>query len=163
MHRPIRVLFVCLGNICRSPLAEVVMRHHVAVRRLSHRVTLDSAGTGAYHVGEAPDARMQAAAKAHGVETIERLRARQFTGADFTAFDLILAMDQQNLANILRLDARGQFRDRVQLLRDYDPTPGSGEVPDPYYEGGFSTVYEIVERSTRGLLEDLVTRHGLEG
>ncbi len=154
MGVPTRVLFVCLGNICRSPLAEGLMRRHLEAQGLSDAFEIDSAGTGAWHVGEAPDRRMRQTARGHGVD-LDHLRGRQITAADLERFDHIIVMDHENLANVRRLDRAGRYHDRVRLLRDYDPTPGDGAVPDPYYEGGFEGVYAIVERSTRALLEAL--------
>lgn len=157
----VRVIFVCLGNICRSPLAEGLFRHHVAARGLEASFVIDSAGTGAWHAGEPPDPRMRAIARSRGI-SIDDQRARQFTVADLAAFDAILVMDQENLAAVRRLDRDGQAADKVALLRDHDPVARGG-VPDPYYGGdeGFEEVYRIVDRSTRALLDQLITRFGV--
>lgn len=153
MAQPQRVLFVCLGNICRSPLAEGVFRQ--LCERHGAPVEVESAGTGAYHVGEAPDRRMRQTARRHGVD-IEHLRARQAVAADFDRFDLILAMDRNNLQN-LKAIAPTNARATLKLFRDFDPTPGDGDVPDPYYGSGdgFEHVYTIVERTSQALLRQL--------
>lgn len=150
---PTRVLFVCLGNICRSPTAEGVFRRLVADAGLADAFDIDSAGTGDWHVGEPPDRRMQAAAAARGYPLGGT--ARQVRGADFAAFDHILAMDRDNLRDLVR-QAPAEHRAKIRLLRDYDPL-GGGDVPDPYYEGpaGFDEVVTIVERACRGLLAAL--------
>ena len=151
-----RVLFVCLGNICRSPLAEGVMRHMVQEQGLDGRIEVDSAGTGAWHVGEAPDPRSREVAVRNGV-SLEGQAARKVDPADFRDFDRVLAMDQSNLHE-LQVLAPGNSPAAVQLLRDFDPA-GKGDVPDPYYggEGGFDRVYEMVERSCRALLAELAS------
>lgn len=149
------VLFVCLGNICRSPLAEGVLIHLAAEAGLSDRVTVDSAGTGAWHVGERPDPRSLDVAERHGVELPGR--ARRVTEEDFHRFDRIVAMDRSNLRDLeaLRPDDAGTV---PELLRDHDPDPEDGEVPDPYFGGdsGFDRVYEMVRRACEVLLDDLV-------
>ena len=153
-----RVLFVCLGNICRSPLAEGVMRHLVdADDELRDVLEIDSAGTGGWHVGAKPDPRSIAVARRHGV-SLDGQRARRVDSEDFEAFDLIVAMDSENLADLLDR-APTAARDRVVRLRDYDPE-GEGDVPDPYYggPGGFDDVYEMVHRSCAALLETLRAR-----
>lgn len=156
MSRPVRVLFVCLGNICRSPLAEGVFRDKVEAAGLSDRIEIDSAGTGAWHAGEPPDRRMIATAKGHGVD-IAQQRARQFVDTDLADYDHILAMDKSNLHDILYLDEGQDFGQRVTLFRQWDPEPGTYEVPDPYYGGpeGFEDVYRIVDRTAENLLAGL--------
>ncbi len=155
---PVKLLFVCLGNICRSPTAEGVMRSLVLAEGLEREIELDSAGTGSWHVGSAPDARASAAARDRGVE-LEGV-ARQVRGADFEEFDLILAMDAANLSD-LRAIAPADRRGRVRLLREFDPDPNPAhpdlDVPDPYYgaAGGFDEVFELVEAACRGLLEEI--------
>jgi len=163
MDRPVRVLFVCLGNICRSPLAEGVFRHVVAESGLEDRFEIDSAGTGSWHVGEPPDPRTSRTASLHGV-TLEG-EARQFTNEDLERYDLILAMDRDNLHDILYLDPTGERSSHVRLFREFDPEPDDLQVPDPYYGGpeGFDTVYRIVERTARALLRSLVAHYGLTG
>lgn len=147
-----RILFVCLGNICRSPLGEGVCRH--LAQELGVEVEVDSAGTGAYHAGEAPDPRSQEVAAKHGVSLAEQ-RARQVTQADFARFDLILAMDAANLRDLEARSPAGAHAE-LKLFRSYDPE-GPGDVPDPYYggPGGFDTVYAMVARSCRALLAEL--------
>ena len=156
MSRPVRVLFVCLGNICRSPLAEGVFRDKVEAAGLSDRIEIDSAGTGAWHAGEPPDRRMIATAKGHGVD-IAQQRARQFVDTDLADYDHILAMDKSNLHDILYLDGGQDFGQRVTLFRQWDPEPGTYEVPDPYYGGpeGFEEVYRMVDRTSENLLAGL--------
>jgi protein-tyrosine phosphatase len=156
----VRVVFVCLGNICRSPTAEGVMRRLVADARLEGRVRIDSAGTGNWHVGEAPDTRARHEAKRRGYELTGR--ARQFQHEDFDQFDHVIAMDRSNLENIERLAPDGNARAKVRLLREFDPeSPPGAEVPDPYYEGGFDEVLDICERACGGLLAHLRETHGL--
>ena len=150
-----RILFVCMGNICRSPTAEAVFRE--VVRREGGRldVVIDSAGTHAYHVGEPPDSRAIAAARRRGIP-MDHLRARVVTREDFLRFDLLLAMDAENLDHLLRLAPAGH-RERARLFLDYAPEAGLREVPDPYYGGetGFEQVLDLVEEAARGLLESL--------
>jgi len=147
------VLFVCLGNICRSPTAEGAFRHFVAETGLGDRVEVDSAGTGGWHAGEAPDRRMRQAAAAQGI-TVEG-RARQVRADDFERFHWIVAMDRENLADLHRLAPAGHGA-RIVLLRDFDPE-GGDDVPDPYYGGarGFDEVVDIVRRSCRALFEEV--------
>ncbi len=152
-----RVLFVCLGNICRSPLAEGVFLHLVREAGLTDRFEVESAGTGDWHVGERPDPRSVAVARQHGVDLPSR--ARQVTPDDLEAFDHVLAMDRDNLSDLQRL-ARPGARAVVGLLRAHDParvTDGDDDVPDPYYGGpsGFDVVFEMVHRSCTVLLADL--------
>jgi protein-tyrosine phosphatase len=160
MSRPVRVLFVCLGNICRSPLAEGVFRDKVRAAGLSDRIEIDSAGTGGWHVGEPPDRRMIATARGHGVD-LSAQRARQFADTDLADFDHILAMDKSNLHDILYLDEGQDFGQRVTLFRQWDPEPGTYEVPDPYYGGpeGFEEVYRMVDRTAENLLQGLVAHY----
>jgi protein-tyrosine phosphatase len=148
-----RILFVCLGNICRSPTAEAVMRGLVAEAGLDGEVEVQSAGTGSWHLGDPPDPRAVAAAGQRGVKLAGA--ARQVDDADFTRFDLLIAMDRSNRDALLRLAPDGEARDRVRLLRDFGD--GAGDVPDPYYGGedGFADVLDIVERSCAALLEEI--------
>ncbi len=149
------VLFVCLGNICRSPLAEGVFHRLVSEAGLSDRFEIDSAGTGAWHVGESADARAAMVASQHGVQLDSR--ARQVTSDDLRHFDYVIAMDRENLRNLERMAGAEGSEAVIRLLRDYDSDDGGDEVPDPYYGGasGFETVYEIVHRSCQGLLQRL--------
>ena len=162
MSDPIRVCFVCLGNICRSPTAEGVFRHLVAEAGLADRIAIDSAGTAAYHEGEDPDRRSSAAARDRGY----RLQgpARRFRDPDFSRFDYIVAMDRQNLADLHSRAPDDATRDRIRLLRSYDAdSPDGAEVPDPYYGGskGFTRVLDICEAGCRGLLATIRADHGL--
>jgi protein-tyrosine phosphatase len=142
----LRILFVCLGNICRSPTAEAVMRALVVDVDLQHVITVDSAGTGAWHAGDAPDARATAAAAARGIEL--QGRARRVTTADFADFDVIVAMDRANRAELMRLAPDQAGRDKVRLLLD------GADVPDPYYGGprGFDDVLDLVNGGCARLL-----------
>ena len=155
-NRPVRLLFVCLGNICRSPLAEGVFLHLAREAGVADLFETDSAGTGAWHVGEAPDPRSVEAAARRGVEL--RGRARSVQAADFSTFDLILGMDSDNIRNLERLRKTEATRARVVLLREFDPdSEGDLSVPDPYYGGpdGFDRVFDIVHRSCTTLLREL--------
>jgi protein-tyrosine phosphatase len=154
-NSPTRVLFVCLGNICRSPLAEGVFRSLVEEAGLGSQFEIDSAGTGSWHVGEQPDARAVMVARDHGVELDSR--ARQVTEDDLVAFDHIVAMDHDNLRTLERMAASSGDDADIRLLRAYDSDPDGDEVPDPYYGGvsGFENVYQIVRRSCEGLLAHL--------
>jgi protein-tyrosine phosphatase len=157
--KPIAVSFVCMGNICRSPTAEAIMRHLVREAGLQHAIEVDSAGTGAWHVGEERDRRSRAVAHRRGMP-IEGC-ARQFERDDFRRFDLVLALDQDNARDLRRLAPNDQERAKVRLLREFDDTAGKDdqddEVPDPYYGGpeGFDRVFDICLTSCRGLLDHL--------
>lgn len=154
-----RICFVCMGNICRSPTAEGVMRALAHQAGLADRLVIDSAGTGSWHVGELPDPRSRAAAKKRGYDLVHR--ARRFTANDFERFDLVIAMDRDNYNNLQRL-ARGRTHvPPIRLLRSFDATAEEGaEVPDPYAgdEDGFEEVLDICERACRGLLEHVRAR-----
>lgn len=160
---PVGVLFVCLGNICRSPLAEGVFRHQVRAAGLEDRFLIDSAGTGAWHVGQPPDSRMRQTARTHGID-LDGQQARQFAPEDLERFDHILVMDKDNLHDVLYHDRDGLFGHRVRLLREFDPEPGDFQVPDPYYGGsrGFEEVFAIVSRATHVLLHRLVHEYDLD-
>jgi low molecular weight protein-tyrosine phosphatase len=153
----VRVLFVCLGNICRSPTAEGVMRKLVRDAGLEERIEVDSAGTGSWHVGEPPDARATRVARRRGIEL--EGAARQVRPRDFAEFDLILAMDASNLRNLQRLVPDEDARTKVRLLREFDPAAAGGDldVPDPYYGGpnGFEEVLDLVQAACAALLERL--------
>jgi len=154
---PVRLLFVCLGNICRSPAAENIMNRLLQERQLTDQVICDSAGTSAYHLGNPPDARMTAAARWRGLELVGQ--ARQIIPADLKRFDWILAMDRQNYADILALDPSGQHHHKVKLMCDFCRHHGDQEVPDPYYgeADGFHDVLELLEDACEGLLEFVLT------
>ena len=149
-----RILFVCLGNLCRAPAAAGVFLHLAREASVGDRFVVDSAGTGSWHVGEPADERMRAAASARGI-TLPSM-ARQVTPGDFTRFDHIFAMDVSNLANLRRL-APAEHREKVQLFRDFDPDAPGTDVPDPYYGGpdGFDDVLDIVTRTGQALLAAL--------
>jgi protein-tyrosine phosphatase len=153
----VRLLFVCMGNICRSPTAEGVMRALLREQDLEHVVEVDSAGTGAWHEGSPPDERATAAARTRGVTLAGA--ARVVTLRDLERFDLILAADRHNLTDLLAQAPAGA-RERIRLLREFDPASADGDdldVPDPYYGGpdGFEHVLDLVEAACRGLLDDL--------
>lgn len=153
----IGVLFVCLGNICRSPIAEGVFLHKINERRVAARFSVDSAGTGGWHAGEPADSRAQAAARRMGVTLVSR--ARQVRREDFDRFHYLIAMDQSNIENLLDLGAPS---DRTHLLLDFAPGQRMREVPDPYYGGedGFDTVFRLVDLGCTGLLDELARKHG---
>lgn len=140
-----RILCVCLGNICRSPTAEAVLRHMAG-----DRIIVDSAGTGDWHIGRPPHGPAIAAAKTRGYD-LSALRARQFSVSDFHSFDLILAMDRQNLADIEALRPAGN-ETPVRLMLDYAPERRLGEVPDPYFIGNFDEALDLIESAAHGLL-----------
>ncbi|MFN8607058.1 MAG: low molecular weight protein-tyrosine-phosphatase [Vulcanimicrobiota bacterium] len=158
---PLELCFVCLGNICRSPTAEGVMLHLLKERGLEHKILVDSAGTGGYHLGEPADHRSIQAARRRGVHLPSR--ARQFEKADLLRFDYVLAMDTSNLSALERI-GDGQQRHKIHLLRDFDPKSRKGSsVPDPYYggDGGFEEVLDQCFAACQGLLEHLIEHHQL--
>ena len=152
-----KLLFVCLGNICRSPAAENIMNLLIEQEGLGDRFICDSAGTGGWHVGALPDRRMRDAAQARGMNFVGS--ARQFQAKDLQEFDLILAMDNDNYYNILALDSKADFTDKVQMICDYCQTHSDQEVPDPYYGGadGFNYVIDLLFDACGGLLKALKT------
>lgn len=156
-EHPFKLCFVCLGNICRSPTAEGVFQHLVNNRGLQSYFEIDSAGTSAYHIGEGANSKSRQVAKQHGVTL--HSKARRFESFDLDYFDLIIAMDNENLANIHQLDSKDDHSDKIMLLREFDPAPESKEVPDPYYGGlqGFENVFNVVKRSCEKLLDELET------
>jgi len=151
----VKILFVCLGNICRSPTAEGVFRAIAARDAPELAIEVDSAGTAGYHIGEPPDARTRQAAKRRGYD-LSPLRARIVEPRDFENFDLILAMDRENLS-VLHHRAPAHARERVRLFLEFAPNATVTEVPDPYYGGpnGFEEVLDLVEAATQGLLQHL--------
>jgi protein-tyrosine phosphatase len=152
---PQKLLFVCLGNICRSPSAENIMNYLVNEQGQSDRIICDSAGTANYHTGAAPDRRMAVAAKKRGITLLGR--ARQFTKQDFQEFDLILAMDRSNYQNILALDPEQKYQAKVKLMCNFCTAYSDQEVPDPYYGGGdgFDYVIDLLFDACSGLLDSV--------
>ncbi len=151
-----RLLFVCLGNICRSPMAEGVFRRVVEDEGAMHRFEIDSAGLGDWHAGQAPDSRAQEAAKTRGVD-ISGQCARQVRAEDFDRFDLLLAMDRSNHADLLML-APEAARHKVRFFLDFAPHKGAKEVPDPFFGGkeGFDHALDLIEAAARGLLTEML-------
>jgi protein-tyrosine phosphatase len=151
----VRVLFVCLGNICRSPTAEGVFRNVVARAGFAGVIEIDSAGTHAYHVNAPPDARAQAAARRRGID-LSPLRGRQAVRADIERFDYILAMDEENRDNLLAICPSG-LEHKIRLFLEYAPDRPEREVPDPYFGGdsGFDRVLDMIEDASHGLLAHL--------
>jgi protein-tyrosine phosphatase len=152
---PYKLLFVCLGNICRSPAGENIMNHLIKQANLSDQIICDSAGTSSYHIGSSPDSRMTMAAVRRGIQM--QGKARQFMPSDFEEFDLILAMDRENYHNILALDRQGKYRDKVKMMCDYATHHSIKEVPDPYYGGkeGFDRVLDLLLDACSGLLTEI--------
>ena len=159
MGKKVSVLFVCMGNICRSPTAHGVFERLVAAQRLDHLIAVDSAGTHAYHVGEPPDRRAQATARERGID-LSRQRARQAVAPDFETFDYILAMDLDNHGVLRELCPPGHEK-KLHLFMDFAEAPLSREVPDPYYGGaqGFERVFDMVEEAALGLLATIRREH----
>lgn len=149
------LLFVCMGNICRSPLAEGVFKHHATQRGVLDHFEIESAGTGGWHAGERPDPRAIDIALKHGIALDSR--ARQVARRDFKRFDLLLCMDEDNREH---LEAMGAPADKLSLLLEHDPDAPAREVPDPYYGGvdGFMTVYSLVDGACQALLDSLLAR-----
>lgn len=150
---PLSICFICMGNICRSPLAESVFLHKAKQRGVLDRFVVDSAGTGGWHVGEPPDPRVHRVAAANGVKM--QGIARQITKADFDRFDWLICMDQDNRDHLLRLGAPS---DKVRLLLECDPCAAMLEVPDPYYGGqdGFELCYKLIDAACDALLDELL-------
>jgi len=148
------ILFVCLGNICRSPLAEAVFADLVRREGLNGSLFVDSAGTAGYHQGELADSRSRACALRHGLEITHRARA--VAEADFSRFDLLIAMDEDNVAELRRRAPRALQQKKVHLFREWDPV-GSGNIPDPYYgdEGDFELVWHLCDRAALGLMNEI--------
>jgi protein-tyrosine phosphatase len=158
---PIGVLFVCLGNICRSPLAEAVFRHLVEARGWAERFDVDSAGTSGWHRGAPPDARSAETARRRGIELTGG--SRKVVASDLRRFHYVIAMDAENDAALRELHASAGGTAQVRRLREFEPRAASLDVPDPYYGGprGFEDVHDIVERGCEGLLAHIAAEHGL--
>ncbi len=153
MSEKIKVLFVCMGNICRSPTAEAVFTELVKTQNLSDKFVIDSAGTHAYHLGEPADYRAQETAKNHAVD-LSNLRARKVIFADFEDYDYLLAMDADNYAILMRACVP-KYQDKIHYWLDYAPELGIKEVPDPYYNDGFEVVFAMITAAATGFLEHL--------
>lgn len=152
---PQKLLFVCLGNICRSPSAEGIMNHLVRSAGLSQEIICDSAGTSGFHIGEPADRRMSAAAQQQGFKLTSR--SRKFEVSDFEKFDVILAMDQDNYDTMLALDRTGTYHHKVKMMCEFCKDHSDRDVPDPYYGGpsGFTYVIDLLSDACSGLLHDL--------
>ena len=162
MNEPVRVCFVCLGNICRSPTAEGIMLKLVEDAGLSDAIAIDSAGTGSYHVGEPADPRSRAEALRRGIELPSR--ARRFVARDFDRFDYVVAMDRRNHQDLAALARGPEQTAKLHLLRAFDPASGRElDVPDPYHGGdnGFVRVFDICQAGCAALLAHIRQRHGL--
>jgi protein-tyrosine phosphatase len=156
---PIRIVFVCLGNICRSPMAEAVFAHLVAQAGLSDRFQIDSAGTGAWHVGEPAHRGTRRVLAEHGIES--RSTARQVNQADLTEADYLIAMDSDNLYDLKSLGTRVGLNGRARRLLEFAQGVTVKDVPDPYYQGNFEEVYRLVEAGCQGLLAHIRREHNL--
>lgn len=154
----VRVLFVCMGNICRSPTAHGVFRNLVQQEGLAGAVEIESAGTHAYHVGNPPDRRAQSTATTRGIDMSD-LRARQVGEADFERYDYIIAMDQENYISLSQ-QCPDEYVNRIYMMMDFAPEMRTREVPDPYYGGaqGFERVFDLVDAASRGLLMEIQQR-----
>lgn len=157
--KKVKVLFVCMGNICRSPTAHGVFEHLVNTEHLAGQLEIDSAGTHAFHIGEKPDRRAQETAANRGID-LTYIRARKVEEADFEHYDYILAMDSDNYG-LLQQGCPDEYKTKISLFLDFAPKHPLEEVPDPYYGGikGFENVFDMVDMASRGLLEDIKSRH----
>ena len=155
----IKVVFVCLGNICRSPTAEGIFRKLVNDAGLSHVIEVDSSGTSNWHVGGPPDKRSTAVAKTRGID-LSSLKSRQAVADDFHHFDYVIAMDGSNHQKLLSLCPLGR-EDRLRLCLSFAPSVGLTDVPDPYYEDGFDAVFDMIESAGQGLLAEIQDTHNL--
>ena len=163
MSDPIRIQFVCLGNICRSPLAKVVFRDKVEEAGLDDHFEIASSGTGDWHIGDTADDRMRETARKHG-HSLEDHRASQFQKEHLAEYDHVFVMDKNNLNDVLYFDEDDEYDGKVRLFREFDPQPDSYQVPDPYYgeRDGFEEVYNIVDRTAAVLLQRLIDEHDLQ-
>jgi len=155
----VKILFICMGNICRSPTAQGVFEHLLQQHALTDQIEVDSAGTHAYHVGEPPDRRAQAAALSRGVD-LSNQSARRVKAGDFEHYDYVLAMDNDNRANLVEI-CPPAFKDKIELFLRYSAHGDDKEVPDPYYGAskGFERVLDMIESASAGLLDDIKQRH----
>ncbi len=161
--KPVRILFVCMGNICRSPTAEGVFRRKIEEAGLEHAIEIDSAGTHSYHIGKAPDPRALEAAARRGID-LSSLRARQAKPVDFERFDYILAMDRDNYRELKYLAEQASGKGRLHLFLEFARDRGEEEVPDPYFGGsqGFEHVLDLIEDASEGFIEHLRREHNLQ-
>jgi protein-tyrosine phosphatase len=157
--KKIKILFVCLGNICRSPLAEAIFKHKIKERNLQDHVDVTSCGTANYHVGDSPDPRTIKNALKNGV-VIDHL-GRQLSAQDLESYDFIIAMDKSNHSNILKLENAKDHSHKIKLMRSFDLNPAGEEVPDPYYgdEAGFQNVFDILSHSVDSFIQFLEKEH----
>ena len=155
----IHILFVCLGNICRSPMAEAIMRHKVQAAGLAERISVDSAGTSSYHVGERPHPGTLRILDIHGIDYTHR--SQQISEEDLAAADYLVAMDRANLKALRRMDRPGVADGKLSLLLEHAPHLNEQDVPDPYYENNFDRVYQLVEQGCAGLLRRIREEHDL--
>ena len=157
----VKVMFICMGNICRSPTAHGVFRKLVEDEGYADNIYIESSGTHAYHVGEPPDSRAQQTAHERGIN-LSDLRGQRIKSSDFAEFDYLLPMDQDNY-DILLSSSPKEHRDKIKMFLSFAPTLTSREVPDPYYggPGGFDQVFDMVEAGSRGLLDDIKEKYGL--
>ncbi len=153
-------MFVCLGNICRSPLAHGVLEELARKADLADRLEVASSGVGAWHIGEKPDIRMRRTAQRYGI-SLDSQRAQQISSSDLAYYDHIYVMDRGVEREVLLMDPQGGFDDKVHLFSDSDPDLRTFEVPDPYFDGSFELVYTIVDRTCRVIFDSLVNRYNL--
>ncbi len=158
--KPRRIMFVCLGNYCRSPLAHGYFEHLLKKHDLEHEIEVSSSGTSDWHLGEPPDPRMCQVAERHGF-TLRHIRGQKIAREDLETCELVLVMDRSNLRDVLSLDDEGRYAEKVRLLRTFDQKSVRDEVPDPYYSGIFEEVYTIVSQACDALLEH-ITDHAVE-
>ncbi len=153
-RKPRRIMFVCLGNHCRSPLAHGYFQHLLKRHGLEHEIEVESSGTSGWHLGELPDSRVCRIAEKYGF-TLTHIRGQKITIQDLKECELILVMDRSNLRDVLALDEQGRYAGKVKLLRTFDPESVQDQIPDPYYTGIFEEVYMIVSQACDALLEDM--------
>ena len=158
LQKPVKVLFVCMGNICRSPTAHGIFQSRVDAEGLGELILVDSAGTHSYHIGSPPDLRSQAVAKTRGID-LGGLSARRFIAEDFTEFDYLLGMDRSNLADMLAIKPENASA-QVDLMLAYSEKFGQQEIPDPYFgNDGFDMVFDMIDDASHGLLRKIRAQH----